>query len=197
MTAGALAITAGIVGGVQALSSGAQAQQNAYAQEEYYERQKQIAEENAKLIAEQGSAREDLIRRRNREIIARQRAGYAESGIDVSVGSPLDVIEQSQVESELEVLTSRYQDELARRGLAQEADYADEQAERSRTAGQRALVSGFIGAGSELLSGFSAARGFRRGTFDPTVVIQPTRRPTGGGRGRVFGMSRRGGIGGV
>lgn len=192
MTAAAMAITAGVVGAAGQMTQAAQAQENAYAQERSYERDQRIADQNAQIVAQQGAAREEIIRRRNREQISRSRAALAESGVDISVGTPVDVLEQSQIEGELNVLTSRYQDELAKRNLALESSFAEEQADRARRAGDRALASGVIGAGASLIGGFSAARGFSRGTLNPTIVSGSLSR--GLGRGGLGGLSGRGGI---
>ncbi len=170
MTAAALAITAGAVGAGSSLTQGAAARDNANQQAAFYETQQGISRQNSQIVAQQTSAKEDLQRREARRIIARQRAGLAESGVDSTVGSALDILDQSSVEAELDAMTIRYEGELARRNLQLEGDQAGINAKLASKGGDRAFASGVIGAGSSLLSGFAAAKGFRGGTLNPTSV---------------------------
>lgn len=108
-----------------------------------------VADRNA-LIARQ-QAEEDVNRQRRdtRRRMGSIRARFGASGVDLA-GSPLDVIEDSAAEAELDALTIQHQGELKAQGF-------DINASMSRTRAKTERQAGFMRAGTALLSGASKA----------------------------------------
>ena len=113
-----------------------------------------IAEQNRKLAAEQGFAREDAFRRQARMRLGSQAAAIAESGVDPGSGSALLVAAQSATNAELDALNIRYE------GLTQATGYAREAvAERRR--GLNATQGSYYSAAASILDAASRAGGVR------------------------------------
>lgn len=104
------------------------------------------------LIARQ-QAEEDVNRQRRdtRRRMGSIRARYGASGVTLE-GSPLDVIEDSAAEAELDALTIQHQGELKAQGF-------DINASMDRTRAKVERQAGFMKAGTALLSGASKAYG--------------------------------------
>ena len=150
-----------LAGGVQAAGGvlqGVGARQNMLNAASDAKTQAKIAQQNAQIASAQGAAQEDLVRRRARSVIGRQRAALAESGADVNAGSAADVLEQSSVEATLDALTARYEGELRRRGYMTEAMLADQRRQQLRSGANAALAQGILGAGSSALQTGAMAR---------------------------------------
>lgn len=128
-----------------------------------------IAQENAERARLHAGLEEADIRRNARALAGRQRASIAESGIELS-GTPLDVIEASQEDAELDALTARYNGELEARGLLNERDAARMRAKAAERAGRYAVVGGILGAGSAALGG---AANYSRAS-QPSQTTTPT-----------------------
>jgi len=119
---------------------------------------KAAADYNAKLQEREATQRskeanlhEEAQRRKNRQLLARQRAQLAESGIGFeAMGESL--IEDSATMAELDALNIRYEGETQRRGLLAGANL-------SRMEGKNAQKAGYFKAGATLLSGGSKAAG--------------------------------------
>jgi len=125
-----IAAVSSIAGGIQANNQGKEIQANENA-----------AARNDRL---QGSANEDSVRRRNAQILGRQRAAAAQSGFESSSGSLAELQTQNAGQLELDALTGRYQSELSAIG--------HENAGRSaRAAGKAARTKAFISAAGQIL----------------------------------------------
>ena len=107
--------------------------------------QKKMAEYNAQVA--QGTANYQAARQQDktRRLMASARVAVNKSGLTMS-GSPLDVIADSAVQSELD------HQAILRQGASQAA--------MDRTQGRIAQQAGYFGAASSLLSGASQAAGF-------------------------------------
>lgn len=100
---------------------------------------------NAVIARQQAAEDADRSRRAARRRLGALRAGFGASGVSLE-GSPLDVLEDQAMESELDALTIQYQGELSAIGLESEAALSRERARASKTAG-------YLKAGSSLLTG--------------------------------------------
>lgn len=142
-----LQIAAAVVGAIGSISQ-AQAAKNAA------NYNAQLAERNAVIARQQAAANEDAQRRHANRVLGRMRSGYGASGV-TSEGSPLDVLEDSVAEAELDALNIRYQGELGAMGYQSEAAM-------QRTAGKNAMRQGYFRAAGSLLG--AGANYYAQGT---------------------------------
>lgn len=105
----------------------------------------QVAENNAIASRQQAAANAEAQQRDARMRIGQMEANYAASGVSLE-GSPLEILEQSARNSEMDRLNILYGGELRAGNYGAEA-----QLNKSRASS--AMTSGFIRAGSELMSG--------------------------------------------
>lgn len=139
--------------------------QSANAQADAAEYQAQVDERNA-LIADQNRkhnlrtaeiAAEDK-RRQNRRVLASMRAAYGASGIELA-GSPLDVLEDTALEQELDVERIRFEGRVKYREGAIQMLGLRENAALSRSSAKSAKRAGYIKAAGSVLSGVGKAAG--------------------------------------
>ena len=76
-------------------------------QKAHLEGQARALELRADALEKEGFAQETAIRRQKDQVIGQQRSAAAGSGVDVSTGSVLDVIEDSAFNIEMDALTTR------------------------------------------------------------------------------------------
>lgn len=106
----------------------------------------QIAERNAAIARDQTAAEITRQQRAARRARGAARAAYGASGVTIE-GSPLDVLEDSATEAELDTLTLKYRGELRAQGYEQAGDMA-------RFEGDRAARAGWTRAAGTLLSSY-------------------------------------------
>ena len=109
----------------------------------------QIAERNAIIARQQAAADEQRQRRMGVLRLGAARAAYGEAGVELE-GSPLDILEQSAAQEELDALTIRYKGEL--RGMGAESEAA-----LNRAQAPSLLTQGYMKAGSAVLLGGAQA----------------------------------------
>lgn len=102
-----------------------------------------MARQNAALEAEQQ-------RKAGARLKGEQRAAFARAGVDISSGSPLDVLAETASETELAISTIKWAGE-------QQAKRAISAAEAERMKGKAAERASYWGAGSTFLTGASKA----------------------------------------
>ncbi len=124
-----------------------------YQQNQQAKGEADLANANAETAAQQANAAEETQRRRNRSILARQRAAIAESGIGFG-GSAERLQQDSAVQAELDALSVRYEGRLRGLGFQNEARFA-------RSRGRAAVTSGWLSAAGSLLGGMSDATALR------------------------------------
>lgn len=73
-----------------------------------------IQRENAKIARQQAAAEAERIQMMSRKVQGAARAAYGASGVALE-GSPMEVLRDSAIEAELDVLTAKYQGELSAR----------------------------------------------------------------------------------
>ncbi len=93
---------------------------------------------------------------KNRAVMGQVRAAYGASGFALE-GSPLDVIEATASEQELDVEKILYRGDLTAIGLTDQANSFRAQAQIYRMGGQAALDTGSIGMATSMLSGLAGA----------------------------------------
>ncbi len=93
---------------------------------------------------------------KNRAVIGQVRAAYGASGFAME-GSPLDVIEATASEQELDVEKILYRGDLTSIGLTDQASSFRQQAQIYRMGGEAAIETGRIGMATQMLSGITSA----------------------------------------
>lgn len=144
MTALAVAgsLVSGVVGAFGALQSA-----NAEAAALNYNAQ--VSERNARLSFQQSDAEIRDQRRENRRQLSSIRNAYGASGFAME-GTPLDVIEDTALEQELDVRKLDYQGRLRAQGYKEDAVLKRIGAKNAKTAGR-------IGAAAQVLGGLASA----------------------------------------
>jgi hypothetical protein len=153
--------TASLVVGLVGTGMGAIGQyqqgQAAKAQSEYQAKVAQnnqiIAERNAVMAEERGKVSELQKRRETQQLIGRQRAGIAASGLQVDVGSAANIVEDTAMLGEYDVENIRYQTAMDAYNYRVSGAQYGQQAALSLAQGQSAYQAGIVGAGSTLLQG--------------------------------------------
>ena len=102
---GAVSTTLGVVSSIQK-SKAQEAQYNYQAQVQA--QNEKIARENAKKEAQEGLNKERLQRMKNIQALGFQKASLASKGSDINFGTSLDLLEDSAMGGELDVLNIRY-----------------------------------------------------------------------------------------
>lgn len=118
-----------------------------YAQNQAAKESAKVAEQNANAARDKAAYDEQTHRERVKKLLSTQRALYGSAGV-TEQGTPLLVMENSAKEGEIDALAIRYEGEVEAQRFLSEAS-------NLRKQGSRAQTSGFINAGSSLLSGFT------------------------------------------
>lgn len=139
----AASIASGVVGAMGAMQQG----KAASAAANY---QAQVADRNAKIARQQATVEQDDQRRENMRQLGAIRAAYGGSGLEMA-GSPLDVLEDTSIEQELDVDRIGYRGTLRALGETDKANLARAEAENAKSAGAIGAVSSILKAGTSLL----------------------------------------------
>jgi hypothetical protein len=142
-----------------------------------YERQAQIAEQDALVLDQTSTYQQARLRDQHERVLAETRAIVAGSGLLLR-GSPLRVYEETARQQERDVLALQYQTRLQQRALqmqGQEAQYAASLArygagERLRVGGQQAAATRGMREGGQVAAGLlrgigTAAQGVEAGLY--------------------------------
>ncbi len=145
----ALGVGSSLYGGVSAYRAG--------------QYQSQVATRNADMAARQradatvaGTQEESSLRMRIGKTIGAQRAAYATNGVDVNVGSPLDMEMASRLEGEADAAILRNNTAQQAYGFSVEEWNQRNAAKMARREGTQGLAEGILGAGQSLISGATA-----------------------------------------
>lgn len=154
--AAAASAVSGVIGALGAIQSAnaqaAAAEYNAKIQE----RNAIIADQNRKQAVQTAEITAEDKRRDNRRILASMRAAYGTSGLELA-GSPLDVLEDTAVEQELDVQRIRYEGRARSREGAIQMLGLREDATLFRMEGKAAKTAGYIGAAGQIVGGIGTA----------------------------------------
>lgn len=130
-----------------------------YTQKQYADAQAAAAEQNARIATQQGhdavtigGVREGGMRRQLRQLIGKQMATAAASGVNVNSGSVTDARLSSIDAMERDIDINEMNAQRAKWGYDVQAVNYMNQASAARAAGSNAMTAGIIGAGTSLLS---------------------------------------------
>lgn len=148
----AASVASGVIGAIGAIqsanASAAAAEYNARVQE----RNMVIADQNRKQTIDTAEIAASDKRRESRRVLASMRAAYGTSGLDMA-GSPLDVLEDTALEQELDASRISYEGRVRGREGAIQMLGLQEGANLSRMEGAAAKTAGYIGAAGSLVGG--------------------------------------------
>lgn len=113
----------------------------------------EISDRRAKDALERGAKEEQQKRRETQQLLGKQQAAMAANGVDLTFGSPLDVIVDSSVLGELDALTIRSNTYREEYDYKVQAANQRAQATMSRGAADSALTGGYLGAAGTILGG--------------------------------------------
>lgn len=111
----------------------------------------QVADRNATVARQQAAADEVRQRSVNSRRLGSIRAAYGASGVTME-GTPLEVLEDSAAQAELDALTIRYKGELAAIGANDEATLQRSRAKNARAEGNISAAGTLLRAGASYYS---------------------------------------------
>lgn len=156
-TGTALGVVGTVVQTVGVLNSAAAASAAAEYDAKTQERDAVIADQNRKAMADQNRIAADDARRNNRRAMSSVRAAYGTSGLGME-GSPLDVLEDTAVEQELDTRRTEYEGRVQERsgalqmlGLQEGANLSRREAASARRGAPLAALGTAIGGMSSTL----------------------------------------------
>lgn len=142
------------LGAFNAFSSIQQGEQQSYAlkQQAAAERRNQVSlEQQARVARQQAGADEEAQRRQARQVLGSQRAAIGQSGIGFG-GTAGMLMDDSAMQAELDALNIRYGGEQQATSLLNQAREAGVSSDILKSNAKQAKRSGFLGAGTSLLS---------------------------------------------
>jgi hypothetical protein len=139
--------------GIGAIAQGQAQAQNYQAQQKAAEYNATIQRQQAEVVAQQANQQQESELRQGAQIQGEQIAGLAQNGVDVSTGSPLDVLKQDQANLHLQVANTGYQGYLNQRGFNLQAEQTDYQGKVAGYNAGQAGAAGLFGGATALLSG--------------------------------------------
>lgn len=142
---------AGVLGVLSGAVSAVGAMQSASAEAQAADYDKATALRNRNATFEQTAAEKGDQMAENRRRVASIRTAYGAAGVDLG-GSPLDALQDTAIEQNLDVAKIGYQGELRALGYTDTANMADARARAARRAGPLSAAAAFLGAAQGGLS---------------------------------------------
>jgi hypothetical protein len=162
--------------GMAQRSAGDAAQRAAESEGERLDYNARVADMQAADAISRGQDEESRFRTQVRGLIGTQRAGFAGQGVDVNVGSAVDVQADTAALGEQDALTIRSDAQRAAWGFQQQAtdmrlaaDVARRGGNYAASAGRAAATSSYIGAGGTVLGGAGSIMLSRYGYRNDTL----------------------------
>ena len=190
-----LMLVAGATQAVGAIASG-------NAQAAQYDAQAQAARYNADMqrrqaetVGQQTAAREDLQRKQARQVFGRQIAAGAQSGVNITTGSASDLFRQSLYDAEMDALNIRYEGELNRVGMLNQANLSDWEGQVARKNSKTAQRAGYLNAAVALAGSAAGAYGMKGAPGGSNFSLAKGTGGTGLRAGGGTGLKAGGGTG--
>lgn len=112
----------------------------------------QQAEEDAIAAEESAEYKSFLLRQESHRLQGKQKVGYASAGVDVGVGSPLDVMYETARNLELDRIVTEQEGERQARAFRREAGIQRLMGKQARRAGTLGAISTVLGGGANFAS---------------------------------------------
>jgi len=152
----ALSIGGAAIGAVGAVQQGKAASSAASYNAKVADRDMEVADQNRKMAIETARIDAEGKRRDNRRVLASIRTQYGASGLSLA-GSPLDVLQDTAIEGELDARRTEYEGRARGREGALQMLGFQEDASLSRMEASSAKRAGYTGALASTLSGVGTA----------------------------------------
>lgn len=149
-------VASGIVGGISSYQQGKAQQAQAEYQAKVAEDNARIAQQNASNVRQEGIEESRMQRMKTLQTVSSQQTSMAANGLDISQGTPLDLIEDTATMGELDALTTQYNSETKAQAYEQQANNFNNQANLDRIAGRNAMQAGKMNALSSGLNTVSS-----------------------------------------
>lgn len=153
-----LTVVSGAVSAIGAIQQANAAAASAEYNAQIMERNAEIIDQDRKSATKQAQVDADDKRRDNRRTLSTIRAAYGSTGLEMA-GSPLDVLEDSANELELDATRIEYEGRVKNREGAIKKREALEGARNSRMEGKAAKSAGYISAFGYLVGAGAKAAG--------------------------------------
>lgn len=121
----------------------------------------QVAENNAVVSRDKAKYEADRLRDRNRRIVAEQRGEYLASGLQLS-GTVDDVIFDSSIQGELDVMSAEYSGKIQSDANLAEAGLARKRGAAAKSGVGLTILGTAIGSGARMADTYSTYR-YRKG----------------------------------
>lgn len=139
-----------------------QAQAAAYnAQAKANEQNANIAAKKAELAAVSGAKEEQKMRQQGQQVMGQQRAAFGANGLDISSGSPLDVLNDTNYQNEIDALTIRRNTANQVWGYQAEQTNFLNEASANKSAASNAKKAATMNAIGALLTGASSYSSYK------------------------------------
>lgn len=152
-----LTIGSTILGGAGAIQTANAQSAAAKASASVNDMNARIADRAAKDALERGKKDEQQHRAKTAALIGQQRASMAANGVDLTFGSPLDLLVDTAVLGEMDALTIRSNAYKEERDIRQQANNFRTQAGVDRASASSIKTGGYLNAAGTLLGGGAKA----------------------------------------
>ncbi len=149
----ALTIGSTVMGGLGQIQQGQATAASARYNAQVSDMNAKLADKAAKDALERGAVEEQKQRQKTAQVIGAQTAGMAANGVDISFGSPLDLLVDTATMGELDALTIRANTAREERDIRQQGENYRGQAGMYRASASSAETGGFLGAMGTVLGG--------------------------------------------
>lgn len=152
-----LSAAGGVIGAIGSIGAG-QSQKAAYEYQAQVQANNAIIQrQNAQWAEQSGGAAQERQLLQNRATVGAIKSAQAASGLDVNIGSPVDVRASAAELGELDALTIGSNTARQVYGYETAAQGADASSVMSRRAGSAAETAGYLGAFTSLIGGATSA----------------------------------------
>ena len=155
-----------------------------------------VEKQNAMLVGQQASAREEQQRRESRQLLGTQRAAIGQSNVGFE-GSSADIIRQSASSAELDALNVRYAGVLERSSILNSISMREYNDKLLKVQGKQAMRMRWLNALSGLVGGSSTGESFNKalGRENTAYGNQGTSHKWASGAGGAYGGFGKSGTG--
>lgn len=154
-----LTIGSTVMGAVGAIQQGQAASASARYQAKVSDMNAKLADKAAKDALERGAMEEQKQRQKTAQLLGAQQAGMAANGVDVTFGSPLDLLVDTATLGELDALTIRSNAYREERDIRQQGANYRGQAGMYRAQADSASTGGYLSAVGTVLGGGAKSYG--------------------------------------
>lgn len=155
----AMMVASTVIGGVGQLQAAGAASASAKYNAQVADMNAKLANRAAKDALERGGLEEQKQRQQTAQLLGQQQAGMAANGVDLTFGSPLDLLVGTAVLGELDALTIRSNAYREERDIRQQGANYRGQAGMYRAEAKGAKTAGWLSAGGTVLGGGAQAYG--------------------------------------